>query len=102
MPPPRSGTSPMKRNSVFVEDSFACPAPAPADLERRRAGAGRAGRRGRAGPEEVKVEDLASRAVRLGRTGKAVAVALDYADDAGAAQRLVVDSLVRPIDRPTS
>jgi hypothetical protein len=90
------------RDSVFVEDSFA--------LRRLlQQTSSEAGPALAALADEVglvqkgwKVEDLASRAVRLGRTGKAIAVALDYADDAGAARRLVVDSLVRPIDRPTS
>jgi len=47
-----------------------------------------------------KLEDLASRAVRVGRTGKAVAVGLDYAADDQAARRFVVDHLVRPIEPP--
>jgi hypothetical protein len=48
------------------------------------------------------IEELASRAVRVGRTGKAVALGLDYAADDDAARRLVVDNLVRPIEGPTA
>lgn len=42
------------------------------------------------------IEELASRAVRFGRTGKAIVLSLDYARDDRAARRLVVNELVRP------
>jgi hypothetical protein len=40
--------------------------------------------------------DLTSRAVRSGRTGKVIALGLDYASDDHAARELVVGNLVRP------
>ena len=43
--------------------------------------------------------DMTSRAVRFGRTGKAIALGLNYAGDERAARQLVVDNLVRPPGR---
>jgi hypothetical protein len=48
--------------------------------------------------EEWTPEQLATSAVRRGRTGKAVAVALDYAAEESTARELVVDALVRPAE----
>ncbi len=46
------------------------------------------------------VRELASLAVRSGRTGQAIALGLDYASDVQDARELVVDKLVRPTDTP--
>ena len=43
------------------------------------------------------VEDLTSSAVRFGRTGKAIALGLDYAQDDRGSRQLVVENLLRPI-----
>jgi hypothetical protein len=46
------------------------------------------------------IADLASRAVRGGRTGQAVTLGLGFTADEGSARRMVVDELVRPVTAP--
>ncbi len=48
------------------------------------------------------ITELAGRAIRFGRTGKAIALGLNYASDEPAARLLVVDNLVRPPGRPSA
>jgi hypothetical protein len=86
-----------QRDAVFVDDTFALQRllnqtsssarPALAEL------AGEVGL-----PEQGwSVEDLTRSAVRFGRTGKAIALGLDYAQDDRGSRQLVVENLLRPI-----